>query len=180
MPARGGSLRRLCEDGEIPTWSADGKSIYFIRSRGTFTLWKVPVAGGTPEQIIPGEIFGAREGPDGRDLYFSRVDGIWRRPLTGGKDTLLIPKFPWSLVGYWAVVSDGIYYVLRRSAPSNAWVHHLNFYDFARRQVRDLGPLAGNIEDYVGGLTVSSDRGTVVYSPRTYESTEIMLVEHFR
>ena len=180
MPAQGGPPRRVCDDGETPTWSADGKSIYFIRVRGTFTLWKVPAGGGTPEQVLPGEVFGAREGPDGRDLYYSRVDGIWRRPLNGGKDTPAIVEFPWSLTGYWTVVSDGIYYVLRKPAPGNTWVHHLKFYDFADGQVRDLGLLAGHIEEWVGGLTVSNDRRTVVYSPRTYESNEIMLVEHFR
>jgi dipeptidyl aminopeptidase/acylaminoacyl peptidase len=180
MPAQGGPARRLCDDGERPTWSTDGKWIYFIRSRGKFTLWKVPVAGGTPEEVIAGEVGSACEGPQGGDLYYSRVNGIWRRPLNGGKETPVIPEFPGLLTGYWAVVSDGIYYVLRKSAPGNTLVHHLKFYDFARGQVTDLGPLVGHIEEYVGGLTVSSDRRTVVYSQRTYESNEIMLVEHFR
>ena len=180
MDARGGPARRLYDDGETPTWSADGEWIYFTRTRGKFTLWKVPVAGGTPEQVLTSEVFSAREAVQSRDLYFVRLDGIWRRPFSAAEETRVIPDFIRTLSGYWTVVNDGIYYVVRKSLPDRTLVHHLMFYDFGRKQVADLGTLTGNIEDWVGGLTVSSDRRTVVYSQRTYESSEIMLVDHFR
>src|SRR6185503_12345927 len=61
MPAHGGPARRLCDDGETPTWSADGQWIYFIRNRGRFTLWKVPVVGGPPEQVLASDVSVARE-----------------------------------------------------------------------------------------------------------------------
>jgi orotate phosphoribosyltransferase len=106
------------------------------------------------------------------------VDGIWRRPLATTEETRLIPDFTYLLTGYWTVVDNGIYYTLRKSLPDGTLVHHLKFYDFARGQATDLGMLTGTIEEWVGGLTVSSDRRTVVYSQRTYQSSEIMLVEH--
>ena len=180
MPAHGGPAQRLCDDGETPTWSADGEWIYFIRNRPKFTLWKVPVAGGAPVQVLTSDVAIAHEAPQTRDLYFVRTHGIWRQPKAGGEETQVIPDFTALLQGYWAVVNDGIYYVQRKSLPNDTFVHHLKFYDFARGQAADLGTLTGHIENYVGGLTVSSDRRTVVYSQRTYESNEIMLVEHFR
>ena len=76
--------------------------------------------------------------------------------------------------------SDGIYYVAREHVRDDTWVNHLRFFDFARGRPLDLGPLTGNIDIWVGGLTVSSDRRTVVYSQRAYQSSEIMLVEAFR
>jgi Tol biopolymer transport system component len=180
MPAHGGPARRLCDDGETPTWSADGQWIYFIRNRGRFTLWKVPVVGGPPEQVLTSEVSVAREAVGNQNLYFSKPDGIWRRSLARPQETRIIPDFTWLLPGYWTVVDNGIYYVVRKSLPDRTLVHHLKFYDFARGQATDLGMLTGTIEEWVGGLTISSDRRTVVYSQRTYQSSEIMLVDHFR
>ena len=37
-----------------------------------------------------------------------------------------------------------------------------------------------SLDEWVGGLTVSADRQTVVYSQRTYQSREVMLIDHFR
>ena len=180
VPVQGGPTRRVCDDGERPTWSADGNWIYFSRGPGKLTLWRVPVVGGTPEQVLTSEVLFAREGPHGRELYFAGADGIWRRSVDRSEAQRIIPDFTWSLPGYWTVVSDGIYYVVRTSLPDGHLVHQLKFYDFAGGQTTGLGMLSGSLEDWVGGLTVSSDRRTVVYSQRTYQSNEIMLVEHFR
>ena len=54
------------------------------------------------------------------------------------------------------------------------------FFDFARQRTIELGTLPGTIEEWIGGLTVSSGRRTIPYSNRTYQSNEVMLVEDFR
>lgn len=182
MPATGGPLRKVSEDGELPTWSADGRWIYFMRNRGgRFRIWKVPAAGGPALQVIASEATAAREGPDGADLYFAKINGgIWRRPVAGGEETPVIQQFTSSLPGYWAVVSDGIYYVVREGLADNTFVHYLKFFDFGSRRTVDLGILTGNIDHWVGGLTISKDRQTIVYSQRTYQSSEVILVEPFR
>ena len=180
MPVDGRALRKLAGDGELPTWSADGKWIYFIRSRGKFMPWKVPSAGGTPVQVLDSEVFSVREAPRGRDLYFVRTDGIWRLSLADGQQTHVVSGFPWQFVGYWTVVDDGIYYLVRETLPDRTLIHQLKFYDFARRHATNLGVLPGNFDDWIGGLTISKGRRTVLYSQRTYESSEIVLVDHFR
>ena len=181
VPAKGGSVRRVFDDGEAPTWSADGRSLYFLRTKGgVFSIWRIAAEGGTPVQLIAGEVSAAREASGGRELYFLRSDGIWRRPLPDGRDERVIPDATWSLPGYWTIVRGGIYYVVRESRPDNTFLHHLKFFDFARGSTRKLGTLTGNIDHWVGGLTVSSDQRTVVYSQRTYESSEVVLIEHFR
>jgi Tol biopolymer transport system component len=179
ISAEGGAPRRVFADGELPTWSADGTSIYFIRNFGKFTVWKIRAAGGHAEELPVTEASAAREAPGG-DLYWVRPDGIWRQSRGDEPSTRVVADASVWLPGYWAVVHDGIYYVHRTSGPNNTWIHHLRFYDFARARTADLGPLAGNIDDWVGGLTVSPDRRTVVYSQRTYESSEIVLVDQFR
>jgi hypothetical protein len=58
----------VSEDGEVPTWSADGRWIYFIRG---FHVWKVPA--GAAVQAIAGEAYVAHEAPQGGDVYFAAV-----------------------------------------------------------------------------------------------------------
>jgi len=182
VPAAGGPVRRVTDVGEMPVWSADGQWIYFMRGAdGRSQVWKVSAAGGRAVQAITNDAFTARESPDGRDLYFPTANGgIWHRAVAGGPETQVIQDFEWSLPGYWAVVSDGIYYVARESLPDRNVVNRLKFFEFARRRAINIGTLTGAIEDWVGGLTLSPDRRTLIYSQRTYQSSEIMLVEHVR
>ena len=103
-----------------------------------------------------------------------------RHDTAGGEETPVVQDFNWSLPGYWTVFNDGIYYVAREQLPDHTFVNHLRFFDLVRQRTADLGTLMGNIDDWVGGLTVSSDRRNILYSQRTYQASEVMLVEHFR
>jgi serine/threonine protein kinase/Tol biopolymer transport system component len=182
VPATGGAPRKVTEFGEMPSWSADARWIYFMRSMPPeFQVWKVPAAGGRAVPAITSEAFTARESQDGRDLYFSTArGGLWRRPVAGGVETQVIQNFEWSLPGYWAVVENGIYYVARETLPDRTVVNRLKFFDRVRRRTVNLGLLTGAIDDWVGGMTVSPDRKTLLYSHRSYQSSEVVLVEHFR
>ena len=180
ISADGGSPRRLSDDGEGPTWSADGAWIYFIRNRGKFAVWKIAAAGGTPMELQAREASAVREAPDGGDLYLLRQDGIWRQSRDDKQETRVIADASFTLPGYWSVTRRGIYYVRRTAGQNNTWVHQLRFYDFTHARVRDLGSLPGKIDDWVGALTVSPDGRNVVYSQGNYAASEIMLVEPFR
>ena len=82
--------------------------------------------------------------------------------------------------GYWTVVHDGIYYVVAAPHVDQVTANRVKFFDFAKRRTIDAGVLAGPLEEWVGGWTLSRDRRTVVYSHRTYNSSEIMLIDSFR
>src|SRR5205807_6839494 len=56
MPANGGEAHRLTFDNTVipdpPTWTRDSRSIVFSSPRISIpTLWRLPVAGGSPVQI---------------------------------------------------------------------------------------------------------------------------------
>jgi serine/threonine protein kinase/Tol biopolymer transport system component len=183
MDVRGGATRRVSPDGEYPTWSADGRWIYFVRNNtGRFHVWKVSRDGGPAFQAITREACVAREGPHG-EVYFTAAGtdgGIWRRAPGDAREMPLIADFKWSWPGYWAVVENGIYYVTDGTDSGRRGSNHLRFFEFASRRTSTLGPLPGLLDDWVGGLTISPDRRTVLYSQRTYQTTDVMLVEHFR
>ena len=58
VPTAGGGARRLTADGEYdrePTWSPDGRFVYFSSFReGTLALWRVPSQGGRPVRVTMG------------------------------------------------------------------------------------------------------------------------------
>jgi Tol biopolymer transport system component/DNA-binding winged helix-turn-helix (wHTH) protein len=60
-----------------PRVSPDGQWVAFRRGLGPADLWRVPLAGGKPEQLtrINREIWGLDWTPDGRALIFSSADG---------------------------------------------------------------------------------------------------------
>ncbi|MBS0194577.1 MAG: S9 family peptidase [Proteobacteria bacterium] len=60
--------------GSTAAFSPDGKAVYFIASKsGSDQLWRVPVAGGTPEQVTsyPLDIGAYKLSPDGKALALS-------------------------------------------------------------------------------------------------------------
>jgi hypothetical protein len=141
----------------------------------------MPAQAGAAVQVVGTEAIAARESPDGAYLYYVKLPGgIWRRPVGGGEEMPVVADFTWQLPGYWALTREGIYYTVREQQRDNTFVHHLRFFDVAARRSRALGTLPGNTDDWVGGLTVSPDRRTLLYTQRAYRSSEIVMIEPFR
>ncbi|MFL6449478.1 MAG: hypothetical protein ACJ746_17625 [Bryobacteraceae bacterium] len=94
--AQGGPVRDITSessDEDMASWSHDGKWIYFESDRsGVFQIWKVPFAGGTAVQVTKDGGADAFESRDGKFVYYTKWEqrGIWRKPVEGGPDTLII------------------------------------------------------------------------------------------
>ena len=77
IPVAGGTPSRLTEDdaGESnPRFSPDGKTLYFVSSRGgTSQVWRMPIAGGTAEQVtdLPLPVANLELSPAGDRIAFS-------------------------------------------------------------------------------------------------------------
>src|SRR6266480_3117916 len=66
------------ENDESPQWSADGKWIYFVSSRGgSSQVWRLSPAGGEAEQVtkLPLDVNGFKLFPDGKRLALA-ID-VW-------------------------------------------------------------------------------------------------------
>ena len=183
ISATGGQPRRLSPDFDAysgPVWSRDGRSIYYWKfgEKAETQIWRIAAAGGQPVQITKNGGFSCMESPDAKFLYFTKrtVAGIWKMPVNGGPEALVMDEMNPSLPGYWAVFDDGIYYVNSHAKPQPA----IEFFSFATRQSTRILQMSGQPDPWFGGLTVSPDRRTIVFSRQEYQSSEILLGENFR
>ena len=75
IDADGGTPRRIttkADNEHVPTWSRDGRWVYFSSDEGTTRdIWRVPASGGTPERLTHGGSGPfACESADGKSLLF--------------------------------------------------------------------------------------------------------------
>ncbi len=90
----GGTPRQLTKDPArdmLPSWSRDGKWIYFASDRsGAFQTWKIGPDGSAPAvQVTRNGGFGGIESADGRFLFYGKAilsSPIYRIPVQGGDE----------------------------------------------------------------------------------------------
>jgi Tol biopolymer transport system component/DNA-binding winged helix-turn-helix (wHTH) protein len=164
-------------DNLAPSWSRDGKWIYFASKKGgaPFQLWKVPFKGGPPVQITKTGGIGAVESADGGSLYYSKyeMEGVWRMPLKGGQETRVLDEpsgrdwFDWTLSG------KGIYFLKHAELPPAT----VEFFDFATHKTTRIATL----DKPIGwGLALAPDDASLLYVEAEFEESNIMLVKNFR
>ena len=182
----GGDAPRLLptlpgSDNGGPSWSRDGKWIYFYSDREgePFQLWKVPVSGGPPVQITKnGGVFAA-ESADGQSLYYAklRTPGIWKMPLQGGEEERVLDRSGGGEWFNWALARNGIYFRDARESKDHHYTGLLNFFDFASKKITTVSTL-----DQPGGVGIglSADGRSVLYDGKGDAESSIMLVKNFR
>jgi Tol biopolymer transport system component len=171
------------ENELVPNWSHDGKSIYFASNRsGSWQVWRKPVAGGIAEQITGDGGFAAAEDSSGRFMYFSKQrggKGIWRIPLTGGSEELVIPNMDNAMWGSWALTPGGIYFIdydpVTASGPGQ-----IEFYDFATRARSPVAKTGRMPVMWDLSLAAAPNGSDLLYSQLDRGGTEVFLIDHFR
>lgn len=175
-----GRVRRLVDDPPIqvvPKWSIDGNWIYFY-SNSDQHIWKAPVQGGQAAHVAVERATGPHESPDGKYLYFRRSQnpiGIFRVPLAGGAEELVIGMTeapPW---GYWTLADKGIYYLIRGGGRPR-----IVFFDYATGQTNDVWTMEKPALTSDGGLSLSPDGNWLLFTQLDNSGSDIMLVNDFR
>ena len=140
----------------VPSWSRDGRWIYFDSNRsGQWCVWKAPSLGGEAIQVTHRGDGAAFESVDGKFLYFTSAQAgtfaLFRVPVGGGEEKQVVPSTP-----DFAVTAKGIYFVL----PDTRTVQLLDEKSGRISTVARLGA-----EHSSGmGITVSSDDHYLVFS----------------
>lgn len=165
-----------CDNG-APNWSRDGRSIYFYSTHqnGSFQLWKTQLQDGSPVQITKNGGVYAMESYDGHFLYYSKLNqaGIWKMSLDGGDETRILER-PDNWYN-WTLGTTGIYFLDESSGP-NGTIQFFNFGTHRTTSVHHLEkPVFGP-----GGLSLSPDGHSLVYSHLDFLQSDIMLVKNFR
>jgi len=179
IDAEGRNLRAITDgknDDNVPTWSRDGKAIFFSSHRtGRWEMWKHDLGSGVEVQLTQHGGFSAFESYDGQYLYYTKFygRGIWRMPLGGGEEQRITnqPRSPhW---GDWDVTEAGLYFLDADASPRPV----IAFYDFKSRGITESFQLEEQLAGYHPGIGASRDGRNVVFEQGDGNST-IMIVEN--
>jgi Tol biopolymer transport system component/plasmid stabilization system protein ParE len=184
MPSAGGVAQKVTDDDfshYLPSWSRDGRWIYFAKGDygdwnaqnvwESLNIWKVPVSGGAAIQVTRhGGVF-AQESLDGKWLYFATPEYTIRRaPLAGGEEREFAREVPWFS---FSVTTHGIYYL---GSPTGRQGAAIRFISHAGGEPKVIGSIQRPV---AGGLSLSPDGQSLLYSQFDQLEAELMLVENF-
>ena len=179
MNLHGGGPLTLTQDAfhsVCPSWSHDGKWVYFASPRsGEWQVWKVSAEGGLPLQVTRHGGHAALESPDGKYVYYAKTPApepeIWRVPVDGGQEIPLPLVHPGTWAS-WQVVNEGILFV----GPSLGHRAVLSLYDIGRQRTTTVSVL-DRVPFWLGATT---DGRTVAFDQPGQEQAQTMLVDNFR
>jgi Tol biopolymer transport system component len=160
----------------LPSWSHDGKWIYFTSQETTGArIYRCPATGGKATALSTAAAERAEESFDGKTLYLVtrsvnatlktvHLEAPYTESIVEGMPLL-------RLFSLWTIAPGGIYFVPAYSPRS------LCYFDFATKRIRKLFETQ---KDFNHGLSVSPDGRWVLYSQLDEVNSDIMLVHHFR
>jgi Tol biopolymer transport system component len=181
IDAAGGPPTPLTNDTTealAPSWSRDGRWLYFASNREDgWQIWKMPADGGEAVRVTPDGGYLGFESMDGKTLYFSKyaTQGLWSVPAEGGPETSILENLGLSDWGNWTVATDGLYYVTR-TAQGPALLR----FDPVTRETTRLHTWAGSPLSHEPGLSVSPDGQHLFFARADRIESDIVLVEQFR
>ena len=170
----GGSPRRLTHrqgDSTVPSWSRDGRWIYFQSDRPGAPIWKVPAQGGEPVLISEHGGNGVWESSDGKSLYYCRDGVVWRGDLSG-KNEIPVIKAP-DFQNFRVCGKDIC--ILDRSTAHGRFIRYDPVTQRKQTKDGDFGPQVAASS----GMDVSPDGRWIIYSRADSIESDIMLVENF-
>jgi eukaryotic-like serine/threonine-protein kinase len=184
VDAAGGPIHQVGDstgsNDQIPSWSRDGRWIYFGSNRtGRYEVWRVPAAGGAAQQVTSTGGSVPFESADGTTLYYSRlindVRMLFAMPVTGGpEEPLGVSVTVWNYVP----AKGGFYYMPVRQGNRAPFIFEVRFFDYVTRQTRLVHSL--RLAAASPGLSVSPDGKTVLVEGVAQITQDLMRIENFR
>ena len=183
MCSSGGAPQALTTDPATdarPTWSQDGRWIYFASDRGGagWNIWKIAFSGGPATQVTRSGGLFALESPDRKWLYFTVAGGVLRRmPVDGGEETDYVRDLGVPILGLdvspFFVTAKGVYYLAVSANRRPTLIR------FAGHEGGDSTTVGSIQRPPSAGLSLSPGGRFLVYSQYDQSTAEIMLVENF-
>jgi Tol biopolymer transport system component/DNA-binding winged helix-turn-helix (wHTH) protein len=161
----------------IPNWSRDARWIYFGSKRnGCWQAWKVSTSSGEIVQVTRDGGFVAAESYDGRWVYYTKyaLPGLWRQPVNGGNEELVLSGPPVNYWGSWCFTKDGIYFA---DKDNSGW--SIRFLADGTRKPVEAMRLQKQPPMF-SSLSVSGDKRWLLISDETSSSINIQVVSGLR
>jgi Tol biopolymer transport system component/DNA-binding winged helix-turn-helix (wHTH) protein len=158
----------------IPRWSVDDQTVFFRSNRGgRWQIWKVSIHGGQPQPVTTDDGIVPQESSDGKWLYYTRGDesGLWRVPVSGGSETMVLPQPAANYWGYWQMTPLGIFYLDTSHTPST-----IRIFDPDSGQTRTYANLQQMPPQYQG-ISVTKDGKMLLMTGKRNAERHITLVQ---
>ncbi|HEY6400075.1 MAG TPA: winged helix-turn-helix domain-containing protein [Blastocatellia bacterium] len=196
VSAEGGQWQRLTADSAediVPSWSRDGRWIYFTSNRPSeggsgegpsgpsnrLQIWKMPVDGGAAIQMTRQGGFEPMESHDGRWIYFTQDRGsasILRMPAAGGAETPVIDFHQKGYSRIWTATNEGVYFAVADSNTQST----IKFFSFSTGIERTVAKIDRALPNGISGLTVSPDGKWLLFPLYSQRGSDLMMIENFR
>ncbi len=156
-----------------PSWSWDGKWIYFQSTSGP-RIFRCRVEGGEPQEVSGESGSYAFESPDGETVYFysaamgGKLRAVSTKRLGVAQEVKGMPAVDDQ--SHFAVIAGGIYFV-----PAND-PRTVQYFDLNSGQVSKIFDVA---QYHNNGLSVSPNKKWILYTQIAQPNSDIMLVENF-
>ena len=183
--ADGGHLRRLTSESSLdglPSWSADGRWIYFASTRGGSRpdIWRMPANGGEAVRMTHNGGLEPKESLDGRYLfYLDRQPAgamgparLMRAALADGEAEPVVEVVRPFL---WSVTTTGIVFVTRESD-----FDAIDVYRFSDRRINRVGRLGFRLPGSYTHMTASRDGRWVLATKMVWFDSDLMRIDNFR
>lgn len=183
----GGTVRRLTAEPSIdgvPSWSVDGRWIYFASTRAGVIadIWRVSADGGEAIRVTRNGAFEPRESSDGRYLFYldrplaglaiGATARLMRLPLDGGPEQPVLERVRPFL---WSVTDTRIVFVTRE-ADFDA----IDIYRFSDQRVARVGRLGFRVPESYTHMTASGDGRWVLATRMVRFDADLMRLDNFR
>jgi Tol biopolymer transport system component/DNA-binding winged helix-turn-helix (wHTH) protein len=176
-----------------PSWSGDGKWIYFSSAHGGASqIWKIAASDNAASMVQAVQVTKsggseAFESPDGNTLYYykGRLPGeLWRMPAAASDASSEVVVRQGVQEGWWAVTASGILYVdlsniTFRPGPASA-PKSVMFVSFKTGRSTEVTTIASRLYHWLPNFTASADGRTVIWGQADFSNIDLMLSHGFR
>jgi hypothetical protein len=116
---------------------------------------------------------------DGQYLYYAKgrgAEGLWRKRLPDGPETVFVPELRAGMWGYWALAEKGLYYVdwPGPGKPATIW-----WQPFTGRR-SEVGTVEGPPATGDSGLAIAPGGRYLLFSQVDQAGSDILLLENYR
>lgn len=164
-----------------PSWSHDGRTIYFSSDRsGDWELWRTPIDEGRPIQITHHGGWESFETVDSRTLFFTKRNqpGLWRLSLAAGNSAdRNVLNFGEN--GRWALGRDAFYFMA--DSEEQPWKFELMRLRLRDQKLSRVLALPHRVcLPLEPSVSVSYDGKLLAYAGQETPQSDIMLITKFR